>query len=386
VADLDPLSAVAADLQTQQADMVSMLEVLVSSESPSDDPDLVDATADLVAQLGEGLLRLPALRVPTSGSPALRWDLPAVRCDAAPVVLLAHLDTVWPAGTLARWPFSVTGDRATGPGAFDMKAGLVQAFHALAALTRADLPHPSVVLVVTTDEEIGSPAGRAVVEASAQGARAVLVLEASADGALKVARKGVGHYRLLVTGRAAHAGLEPEKGVNALVAAAHLTLALDAIADHEAGTTVTPTRLTAGAAQNTVPANAELLIDVRAATVAEQQRVDDALRHLRPSAGAALRVEGGINRPPLEETASGALFTLAQRAAHRCGLPPPRSARVGGGSDGNFTAAMGVPTLDGLGAVGAGAHAEGEYVVTTAMPQRAALLAALIVELSRRSS
>lgn len=385
MAIIDPLLALTAGLRTQQRAMVSMLDVLVSSESPSDDPALLGATANLVADLGERLLGVPALRITTSGSPALRWDLPAVRCDDGPVVLLAHLDTVWPAGTLARWPFSVTGDHATGPGAFDMKAGLVQAFFALAALIRADLPHPSVVLLVTADEEIGSPGGRHVVEASAEGASAVLVLEASADGALKVARKGVGHYRLHVTGRAAHAGLEPEKGVNALVAAAHLALALEGIADPGAGTTVTPTLLTAGGAQNTVPASAVLGIDVRAATVAEQDRVDHALRHLCPSTGATLRVDGGINRPPLEERAASGLFTLAQRAAGRCGLRPLSSARVGGGSDGNFTAALGVPTLDGLGAVGAGAHAEGEHVVTTAMPQRAALLAALIVELSRRS-
>jgi glutamate carboxypeptidase len=385
VAVTDPLVALAVGLTTQRDAMVSMLDALVSSESPTDDPALVAATVELVADLGERLLGLQAQRVVTGGSPALRWDVPAVRCDAGPVVLLAHVDTVWPAGTLDRWPFVVTGDHATGPGAFDMKAGLVQALFALAALTQHDLAHPSVVLLVTADEEVGSPDGRHVVESSAQGASAVLVLEASADGALKVARKGVGNYRLHVTGRAAHAGLEPEQGVNALLAAAHLTVALEGIADPGAGTTVTPTLMTAGSAQNTVPATAALAIDVRAATVAEQERVDHALRDLRASTGATLRVEGGINRPPLEEAAASGLFALAQRAASRCGLPPLSSARVGGGSDGNFTAALGVPTLDGLGAVGAGAHAEGEYVVTTAMPQRAALLAALIVELSRRS-
>jgi glutamate carboxypeptidase len=381
----DPLASLAAGLTTQQDAMVSMLDILVSSESPSDDPGLLAATTDLVADLGERLLGSPAERVATSGVPALRWDLPGVGCAAGPVLLLAHLDTVWPAGTLDRWPFSVSGDRATGPGAFDMKAGLVQALFALAALARTGLPHPPVVLVVTADEEVGSPAGRSVIEASAQGASAALVLEASADGALKVARKGVGNYRLHVSGRAAHAGLEPEKGVNALVAAAHLVLALEDIADPGAGTTVTPTLARAGSAQNTVPATAEVALDVRATTVAEQERVDHALRNLGLPGGATLRVEGGINRPPLEEQAASELFAVAQRAARRCGLPSLTSARVGGGSDGNFTAAMGVPTLDGLGAVGAGAHAEGEYVVTNAMPQRAALLAALIVELSRRS-
>ncbi|WP_254185306.1 M20 family metallopeptidase [Nocardioides panacis] len=365
--------------------MVSMLDTLVSSESPSNDPALLAITADLVADLGENLLGQQAEWVTTSGPKALRWDLPEVRSEAAPVVLLAHLDTVWPVGTLDRWPFSVTDDRATGPGAFDMKAGIVQAFFALAALAEAGLPRPPVVVLVTADEEIGSPAGRELVEAAAQGASAVLVLEASAGGALKIARKGVGNYWLHVTGRAAHAGLEPEMGVNALVAAAELVLALGGIADAAGGTTVTPTVADAGSAQNTVPATASIAVDVRAVTVAEQERVDHALRALRPSNGATVTVEGGINRPPLEERAAADLYALAQRASSRCGLPPLSSTRVGGGSDGNFTAALGVPTLDGLGAVGAGAHAEGEYVLTTAMPQRAALLAGLIVELARRS-
>jgi len=381
----DSLLALTAGLRAELPAMISMLDVLVSSESPSDDPARLEATADLVADLGGRLLGLPAVRVPAGGSPALRWDLPAVRCDVGPVVLLAHLDTVWPAGTLARWPFSITGDHATGPGAFDMKAGLVQGLYAMAALTRGGLAHPPVVLLVTADEEIGSPAGRRVVEAAATGAGAVLVLEASADGALKVARKGVGNYHVHFTGRAAHAGLEPEKGINALVAAAQFALALEGLADPAAGTTVTPTRMTAGDTQNTVPARAVLDIDVRAVTVAEQQRVDDALRHFRLPGTATVEVEGGVNRPPLEEDAARELFGLAQRAADRCGLPALSCARVGGGSDGNFTAALGIPTLDGLGAVGAGAHAEGEHVITTAMPERAALLAALIVELSRRS-
>jgi glutamate carboxypeptidase len=219
------------------------------------------------------------------------------------------------------------------------------------------------------------------VEAVAAQAAAVLVLEASVDGRLKVARKGVGNYRLQVTGRAAHAGLEPEKGINALVAVAHLVLALEDLADARLGTTVTPTLAQAGSAQNTVPATASVSVDVRAATVEEQERVDRALRGLAPPMAARVEVHGGINRPPLEEQAAIELFELAQKAAGRCGLPPLGSARVGGGSDGNFTAALGIRTLDGLGAVGGGAHAEGEYVLVDTLPERAALLAALIVEL-----
>jgi glutamate carboxypeptidase len=290
---------------------------------------------------------------------------------------------VWPAGTIDRWPFSVDGNRATGPGAFDMKAGLVQALFALAALGATDLARPPVVLVVTADEEIGSPAGRAVVESVARNASAVLVLEASESGRLKVARKGVSNYDLFVTGRAAHAGLEPEKGVNALVAAARLIVELERLGAPQLGTTVTPTTATAGTTRNTVPAAASVALDVRAATTAEQQRVDDAVRALHPDGGAGLTVEGGVNRPPMEETSSAELMALARRAAERCGLGPLGSARVGGGSDGNFTAALGVRTLDGLGAVGAGAHAEGEYVDVPSMPERAALLAELILEIGR---
>src|SRR4051794_32854598 len=288
------------DLVAQQSAMLDMLRALVSSESPSDNPAMLAATADLVAELGEGLLGVPARRLGTVESPALQWELDAVDCDAAPVVLLAPLDTVWSAGPSDRWPFTVRGNQATGPGAFDMKAGLVQGLFALAALLRNDLGHPPVVLLVTSDEEIGSPTGRELVEASAQGASAVLVLEASADGALKVTRKGVGNCRLRVNGRAAHAGLEPEKAVTALVAAAHLVLALEDIADPALGTTVTPTLATAGSAQNTVPATAQIAIDVRCSTVAEQDRVDRALRHLRAPTDAAVTVEGGVNRPPLE--------------------------------------------------------------------------------------
>ena len=382
-----PLADLVVRLADQHDAMLAVLEVLVASESPSDDPARLAATTDLVAARGEQLLGAAPERPACTGAPALRWTLPAVGSAVAPVVLLAHLDTVWPAGTTDRWPFSVTDGRASGPGAFDMKAGLVQALFALAELTRSGLPHPPVILLVTADEEIGSPAGRALVEAAADGAAAVLVLEPSAPGgALKVARKGVGNYWLHLTGRAAHAGLEPEKGVNALVAAATLVLALDELADPASGTTVTPTLARAGSAQNTVPASAAVAVDVRAASVAEQTRVDDALRSLTVDGGATVRVEGGINRPPLEEALATGLLAAARRAAERCGFPRPDAARVGGGSDGNFTAALGVPTLDGLGAVGDGAHAEGEHVLVATLPERAALLAALIIEIAASGS
>jgi glutamate carboxypeptidase len=364
--------------------MVELLDALVSSESPSKDPGRLAETADLLAERGTRLLGPAPQRPDAGGTPALCWSLPGTVDAGGPVLVIGHLDTVWPAGTLARWPFRVEGDRATGPGVFDMKAGLVQALFGLAALTALDLPRPPVLLLVTADEEVGSPGGRELIAARAAGAVAALVPEASEQGRLKVARKGVSNYDLRIGGRAAHAGLEPHKGVNALVAAARLVLDVAELAAPELGTTVTPTTASAGTTRNTVPAAAALTVDVRAATVAEQQRVDAAVRGLDPSEGATLLVEGGIDRPPLEEDSSAGLFALAREAARTLGLPPLEGARVGGGSDGNLTAALGIPTLDGLGAVGAGAHAEGEYALVSSMPERAALLAALVVEIGRQ--
>jgi glutamate carboxypeptidase len=259
-----------------------------------------------------------------------------------------------------------------------MKGGIVQALYALAALERLD----GITLLLTADEELGSPTSRAVIEETAKGAAAALVLEPPAGGALKTARKGVSNYELVVHGRAAHAGLEPEKGANATVAMAEHIVALGAIARPDIGTTVTPTVMTSGSAGNVVPAQARLKVDVRAASVAEQDRVDAAMHALEPHRmGTRLEVLGGPNRPPLEAAASAELFVRTQRHAAALGLPPLEAVEVGGGSDGNFTAALGVPTLDGLGAVGDGAHAEGEYVVVEELPRRAALLGALVRDL-----
>jgi glutamate carboxypeptidase len=350
------------------ADLLADLEPLVRCESPSADVAALHRCADLVADLGAARLGAPAVRDEAGGKPVLRFG-PA----DAPVLLLAHLDTVHPVGTLDRVPYQLADSRITGPGVFDMKAGLVMALHALAARPEA------AALLVTSDEEIGSPDSRAVIEAAARGASAVLVLEASSGGRLKTARKGVSNYVLELRGRAAHAGLEPEKGANACMALAHVVLGTAALADPAAGTTVTPTVASAGTTANTVPDRAELALDVRAATAAEQQRVDDGLRALGTGVDdVALVVHGGINRPPLPTTASDRLFGLAQRAAAELGLGPIEGEQVGGGSDGNFTAALGVDTLDGLGAVGAGAHTEHEWADASALAERTALLIRLI--------
>ena len=351
--------------------MLDQLATLVEVESPSADLLATALAADAVDALFVELLGHPAQRHGEGGRVHLRWD----GGGPTQVLLVGHVDTVWPSGTLARWPFDVVDGRATGPGVFDMKAGLVQGLHALSLLD--DLT--GVAFVVTTDEETGSASSRALIEESAVGARAALVLEPSAAGALKSARKGVSLYELVVHGRAAHAGLEPAKGVNAAIELAHQILALEALADLGAGTTVTPTTLTGGTTTNTVPALARVAVDVRVATPAEQQRVDDAIRAgAARLPGATVEVLGGPNRPPLPSSSSAELLALARAVAADLGLPALTDVTVGGGSDGNFTAGVGVPTLDGLGAVGDGAHAEGEHVVVSAMAERAALVAGLL--------
>jgi glutamate carboxypeptidase len=279
---------------------------------------------------------------------------------------------------MARWPFTVDGDTATGPGTVDMKAGLIQLFHGLSTVD--DLT--GVTILVTSDEELGSPSSRDLIEDTARGAEAALVLEGTKSGTLKTSRKGVHQYRLHVIGRAAHAGIEPERGINAGLELAHQVLAIAALADPAAGTTVVPTVANAGTTMNTVPPTADVHLDVRAFDPAELDRVEAALHGLRPVLpGATLKVHKGPHRPAMPESASATLFPLAVQLAAELGLPPLRGVAVGGGSDGNLTAGVGVPTLDGLGPVGGNAHAEGEWVDVTEMPGRATLLAALVTRL-----
>ena len=356
---------------TEQA--VAWLRALVECESPSADPAAVAMCGDVVAELGVQIAGLAnPERIVVDGRTHLRWANRPTR-----VALVGHIDTVWPMGTLARWPFTVDASRASGPGAFDMKAGIVQLFMALAEVD----DRSGVTVLLTADEELGSPSSRALIEDTARGARAALILEPSAGNALKTGRKGVSNYELVVHGRAAHAGLEPERGANATVAMARHTLALGDIARPNEGTTVTPTVMQSGTATNVVPAEARLMVDVRATTVAEQERVDREVHALADVDGTTLEVLGGPNRPPLEAASSADLFALAQRCASDLGLHQLTGVEVGGGSDGNFTAAIGVPTLDGLGAVGDGAHAEGEWVDVSQMEPRARLLAAMLREL-----
>jgi len=349
---------------------------LVTCESPSSDLAAVAASAGVVAGLGRRLLGAEPERVAGDGREHLRWRTGS---GGPGVMLLGHHDTVWPVGSLQAHPLSLSGGVLRGPGCFDMKTGLVMALHAVAAL---GVPS-GLTILVTSDEEVGSPSSRGLIEAEAADCLAALVLEAAADGgAIKTERKGTSLYHVRVGGKAAHAGLEPEKGVNATIELAHQVLVVSALADAGRGTTVTPTVAAAGTTLNTVPAAGEFAVDVRMWDSREQQRVDGAIRSLMPVIpDAALEVDGGPNRPPLSGAASGALFERACLLAARLGLGPLGRAAVGGASDGNFTAGVGTPTLDGLGAVGGGAHADNEHVLIDQIPGRTALLAALIDDL-----
>jgi glutamate carboxypeptidase len=354
-------------------DMLAEVRTLVECESPSADLAAVARSAEVVARVGTARLGVAPETTVLDGRTHLCWRLGST---AAPVLLIGHHDTVWPVGSLAVHPCTVEAGVLRGPGCFDMKTGLVMAFHAAEGLD-------GVTLLLTGDEELGSPSSRPLVEREAVAARAALVLEASADGgALKTERKGISHYEVRVSGRAAHAGLEPELGVNATLELAHQVLAVDALADPTAGTTVTATAARAGTTTNTVPAAGSFAVDVRTRTRAEQERVDRALLALRPVLpGASVEVTGGQNRPPLERSASTALYERTCRIAARLGTPAPAAASVGGGSDGNLTAGVGTPTLDGLGAVGGGAHSPDEHVLVGELLGRTALLRALIEEL-----
>ncbi|MBJ7491260.1 MAG: M20/M25/M40 family metallo-hydrolase [Ilumatobacteraceae bacterium] len=356
--------------------MLADLDALVSSESPSRDIERLQTHAQLLSGLMERMLGSAPTLIDSPVGPHIHW-----RGGNDPkVLILGHHDTVHPAGTLARLPFAVHDGKATGPGVFDMKAGIVQAIYAVASLE--DSSHVEILL--SADEEIGSQASRALIEERAIACGSVLVLEPSADGgALKIGRKGTGTITLSIEGRASHAGLEPEKGINSLVELATLIPQIIAIADESMGTTVTPTLASAGTADNVVPALTTCAVDVRVAVPQEKPRVEAAFAALRlQHPEARLVVSGQIGRPPMHESAAAGLFPIAVAVANRIGINSLQGVVVGGGSDGNFTAAVGVETLDGLGAVGGGAHGDAEHVVVATMPHRAALLAGLCQELS----
>lgn len=347
--------------------MIEDLRTLVEVESPSRDLDALAASAKVVAAVIESRLGGQAVLVESEAGPHVHWS----GGGDPKVLILGHHDTVFPLGTLERRPFAVEDGRVTGPGVFDMLGGLVQAVHGLAALD----DRSGVEILVTADEEVGSHSSRALIEERALACGAVLVFEGAADGgALKTGRKGTGTFQVSITGRASHAGLEPAAGVNALIEAAHQVLDIAELGRPDLGTTVTPTVASAGTLDNVVPAGATVVVDVRIESAEEKERIESAFAALVPHlADAKIAVQGSIGRPPMPESASAELFALAKRL-----LPGLEAKVVGGGSDGNFTAALGVPTLDGLGAVGGGAHADHEYLLVEAMAERANLVAGLV--------
>jgi glutamate carboxypeptidase len=372
-------------LAGRRAELVDDLVAYAEQETPSDDRAL------LATGLGylEGWVtdRLGGPRRRVHHESGAHGDVLVLDFDGAgdgpltvPLTVLAHYDTVWSAGTLDAWPVRVDGDIVSGPGVFDMKAGLVQAVWAVRALRAAGLPHPPLRLVLTGDEEIGSPFSRPVIEAACADAAAVLVFEASADGgAVKTARKGVGLFDVHVRGVESHAGLDPTAGASAIDEIARVVRALHAATDLAEGTTVNVGVLRGGTRSNVVAGAAEAAVDVRVSSVAARDRIDAVLAGLRPhDPRAAITVRGGWNRPVMERNAQiVAMYALARGAAAQLGVDLPETA-VGGASDGNFAAAIGRPVLDGLGAVGGGAHARHEHVSIAGMTERAAVAAGVI--------
>lgn len=359
------------------------LRRLVELESPSHDEPRLRAVAGWfsaeAARLGGAV---ETVDVPGTGEHVIA-RFPGTEPALEPVLVLGHLDTVHDVGSFAP-VFRVEDGRARGPGTFDMKGGWACVLEALAVLAAAgSAPRRPTTLLATCDEETGSASSRGLIEELAAGARAVLVPEPSLPGGgAKTRRKGVGLYRLDVTGRAAHAGVDPENGVNAISELARQVLALDGLADAAAGTTISVGRAGGGTASNVVPAAAWAEVDVRFASGPEGERVDAGIRGLRPRAeGAALEVTGGVNRPPVEPTDSGAaLYAIARDLAAGAGWELGEGSS-GGGSDGSFTAAMGVPTLDGIGPLGAGAHAVDEHIVVADVVRRVALYGGLLESL-----
>jgi glutamate carboxypeptidase len=360
--------------------IVQTVRNLVEIESPSDNKQAVDRVAALLAGRFEGLGGHAKFhRVPNFGD-HLQVDFAGKR--GKPVLLLGHYDTVYPLGSLANMPCRATADRLCGPGVLDMKSGIAMMLAVIEGLHawHGELPRPITVLLVS-DEEVGSDSSRHVTESLAKKSEAVLVLEPSygLQGAVKTARKGVGEYTLKVTGMAAHSGLDFEKGQSAILELARQIPVISKLTDLKRGITLNVGLVRGGTRVNVIPGEATATLDVRIARMQDASGIDRKLCSLKPfNRKCKLEIKGGVNRPPMERTAGVvALFKKASEIAKQLGWKLGEAA-VGGGSDGNFTAGLGIPTLDGLGGVGDGAHAPHEFIVVSELPRRAALVAALI--------
>lgn len=362
--------------------MIETIRQLVEVESPSDSKPGVDRLGSLLAGRFEKLGGHAKFHRTNDFGDHLQVDF-AGKHSGKPVLLLGHLDTVYPIGTLKNMPFRVSDGRLYGPGAFDMKSGIAFMLHAIEALRAWNddqMPRPVSVLLVS-DEEVGSATSRNITENLARKSAAVLVLEPAQGlkGAVKTARKGVGEYVLKVTGKSAHSGLDFEKGESAILELAKQVIGISKLVDLRRGLTLNVGTIQGGTRTNVIPGEASAVLDVRIARMKEAAGIDRKLRSLKPfNRKCKLEIRGGINRPPMERTAAiAALYKQASGIAKDLGWKL-EEASVGGGSDGNFTAGLGVPTLDGLGGVGEGAHATHESVLISELPRRAALLAALI--------
>jgi len=361
--------------------IVETIRQLVGIESPSDNKAAVDRVSVVIAEKFAALGGRSHFHRATDFGNHLQVDFDGESAQK-PVLLLGHYDTVYPLGTLATMPCRVSSGRLWGPGVLDMKSGIALMLHAIEALQAwfGLLPRPVTVLLVS-DEEIGSDSSRAITESLAKQSSSVLVLEPSygLKGAVKTARKGVGEYELKVTGVASHSGLDFEKGQSAIVELARQILAVQKLVDLKRGLTLNAGLVRGGTRVNVVPAEANASIDVRVARMKDATSIDRQLRALRPiNKKCKLELKGGVNRPPMERTPGvAALYDKAVVIARELGWKLSEAA-VGGGSDGNFTAGLGIPTLDGLGGVGEGAHATHESIVISELPRRAALLAGLV--------
>jgi glutamate carboxypeptidase len=371
-------------LQPRLPQMLSVLRAFALAESPSLEKLAADRCCAIIAKEWRKCgARVERLAQKHRGDHLrITWQ-PQKQRPAGQLLVLGHYDTVYATGTLAKMPFRVSAGKAYGPGTFDMKAGIVQALFALYALRQTQTPlRKRVVFLWTSDEEIGSESSRKLLEAEARRSDAVFVLEPSLGprGLLKTARKGVGEAEIIVHGRASHAGLAPTEGVNAVHELARQIARLEQWNDLRRGISVNADMIEGGTRVNVIAERARAVIDLRALRIADMRRIEKRLRALRPlTRGARLEIRGGFNRPPMERKVSAALFSRAKSLAAQMGLSIGECV-AGGGSDGNLTAALGVPTLDGLGALGDGAHSAHEYVLAKTMPERAALLAALLAE------
>jgi len=358
--------------------MVKTLRELVNVESPSDSKPAVDAAVRLTAELAGPIGGRAKIHKQKAFGDVLELRFGPARSSRKPILLLGHLDTVWPLGTLATMPWRERGGRIYGPGVLDMKAGIAMALAAIRIVEEQKVSRP-IALLLNSDEEVGSPVSRPITERLALASAAVLVLEPAQGLACKTARKGVGDYHLHVTGVAAHSGVDFERGHSAILELARLLQTAAGFTDLRVGRTVNPGVISGGTRSNVIAQHAYADIDVRIAKASDAARVEKLFRGLRCTDPACrLEVTGGLNRPPMErKPGTVALYKQARKLAADIGFTLDEAA-TGGGSDGNFTAALGVPTLDGLGAVGEGAHAAHESVVIEHLVPRTAVLAALL--------